>query len=388
MSKIKNWSVYPSSAVSFWVQQAEVVTERKGDDALTLLVPEVSHLSDLFTTERPDKKYPDYFSNAKLLAAYGNFFLPQSFVRTSYALAQVYDFRGWRPPEGPIKILDLGSGPGSCGLSLAYHLQELGHREIEVCGVDHSPSALQGLEFFAKRGFSPSLKAKTRLGDVTRATTWPDEKFSIIVAGFVLNEIPSTSPQVEMEWIKECVKRLSLGGLLLILEPALRITAERLTKLSDHLVSHKVLHRLAPEMDNHPCPQLALGAHWCYEARPWEAPETTAFLNRKLYRDLREVRFSFAAFSNQAPTALPANLARVTSDVQIIKGLLRFITIRDGQVESVEVPTRGLSKSEVKKLANTFGRGDIVQHPHPATAKLRLGSPADLKVYWSANPIS
>jgi hypothetical protein len=386
MSETNPWSTYPSSAEAFWAKHAEQTTERQGEDALTLLIPAVAHLSDLFTIERPDKKYPDYFSEPKLLSAYGNFFLPQSFLRTSYALAQVYDFRGWRPPEGPLKILDLGSGPGSCGLSLAHRLQARGYTNLEVYGVDHSPSALQAFESFATHGFSPSLKAKTRLGDVNRPATWPDEKFSIIVAGFVLNEIQPTTPTAEIEWIKECQKRLSRGGLLLILEPALRITAERLTKLSDQIAAQKILERLGPELDALPCPQLALGEHWCYEARPWEAPATTAYINRKLYRDLREVRFSFAAFSNTTPRPLPPGLARVTSDVQIIKGLLRFATIRAGQVEMVEVPTRGLSKSEVKKLAATFGRGDVIQHPHPAAPKLRLHDYQELKVFWTANP--
>jgi len=80
---------------------------------------------------------------------------------------------------------------------------------------------------------------------------------------------------------------------------------------------------------------------------------------------------------------LPGGLSRLISDVQIIKGLIRFITIREGRVESVEVPTRGLSKHEVKKLAATFGRGDIVRHPHPAAPKLRLANHEELTVIWS-----
>jgi len=76
-------------------------------------------------------------------------------------------------------------------------------------------------------------------------------------------------------------------------------------------------------------------------------------------------------------------LSRLISDVQIIKGLLRFITIREGRIESVEVPTRGLSKHEVKKLAAGFGRGDIVRHPHPAAPKLRLENHGELKVFWT-----
>ena len=76
-------------------------------------------------------------------------------------------------------------------------------------------------------------------------------------------------------------------------------------------------------------------------------------------------------------------MSRPRSAVQIIKGPLRLSTIREGAIESVEVPTRGLPKHEVKKLAATFGRGDIVRHPHPAAPKLRLANHEELTVFWT-----
>ena len=87
---------YPPAAEAFWIGQAELAAERVGDDALQRMTPAVAHLSDLFTTERPDHKFPDYFADPRLLAAYGIFFLPQSFTRTSFALAQICGLRGWR----------------------------------------------------------------------------------------------------------------------------------------------------------------------------------------------------------------------------------------------------------------------------------------------------
>ena len=45
---------YPAEAEAFWVGQAELVSEKLGDEALERMTPAVAHLSDLFTTERPD----------------------------------------------------------------------------------------------------------------------------------------------------------------------------------------------------------------------------------------------------------------------------------------------------------------------------------------------
>jgi hypothetical protein len=197
-----------------------------------------------------------------------------------------------------------------------------------------------------------------------------------------MNEMPQLDHDALLRWFGEMKAKLAPGGLILILEPALKNTAERLQRLSDALAAG-AMTRLAPELDALPDPQLGPGEHWSHETRAWEAPASTEFVNRHLHRDLREVRFSFAAFSDAPLPPLPVGLSRLISDVQIIKGLIRFITIRDGRIESVEVPTRGLSKHEVKKLAATFGRGDIVRHPHLAAAKLRLANHGELEVFWT-----
>lgn len=382
MSLTNSSIAYPVEAEAFWVGQAELVAEKLGDEALERMTPAVAHLSDLFTTERPGKKFPDYFADPRLLAAYGVFFLPQSFTRTSIALAQTCGLRGWKPSSQVPAILDLGSGPGSCGVAAAYRLRQAGIKKIKLHGVDKSPCALASMESFAQATLGEDVETKTRIGDASRPETWPEGPFDLIVAGFVMNEMPQLDHAALLRWFGELKARLAPGGLILILEPALRITAERLQELSDDVAAEEMT-RIAPELDALPDPQLGPGEHWSHETRAWKAPASTEFVNRHLHRDLREVRFSFAAFSDAPLAPLPLGLSRLISDVQIIKGLLRFITIREGAIESVEVPTRGLSKHEVKKLAATFGRGDIIQHPHPASPKLRLANHEELRVFWT-----
>ena len=386
MSATEAHLAYPATAEAYWIGQAEMAAERTGDEALERMTPAVAHLSDLFTTERPDRKFPDYFADPRLLAAYGVFFLPQSFTRTSFALAQVCGLRGWRPSSSTPAILDLGCGPGSCGVAAAHRLRQLGLRDARLTGVDKSPSALAAMESFGRAVLGPEADLRTRIGDASRPETWPEGRFDLIIAGFVLNEMPLLDAAALLRWFGELRSRLAPGGLILILEPALRVTAERLQRLSDAVAAGEMT-RIAPELDALPDPQLGSGEHWSHETRAWEAPASTEFVNRHLHRDLREVRFSFAAFSEAALAPLPPGLSRLISDVQIIKGLLRFITIRAGAVESVEVPTRGLSKHEVKKLAARFGRGDIVRHPHPPAPKLRLANHGELEVFWTPEGI-
>jgi SAM-dependent methyltransferase len=383
MSAADDWGVYPPAAEAHWVGRAEAATDLLGDAAFERLAHSVARLSDLFTTERPEGRFPDYFAEEELLAAYGIFFLPQSFVRTGYALAQAMELRGWKPASTQPAILDLGSGPGSCGVAAAHHLRRLGADRVELAAVDRSPGALAGLESFAADFLGSATTVRTRVGDASKAETWPDGDFDLIVAGFVLNEMAHLDAKATLAWFGTLRRRLRPGGLILLLEPALRTTAERLQRLSDQVCAQGLLPRVGPELDGLPCPQLLAGEHWNHESRPWAAPASTAYANRRLFRDLREVRFSCALFSDASLTALPAGAVRLVSDVQIIKGLLRFIVVRSGVLQTVEVPTRGLSKHDVKGLAATFGRGDVVSFPPMEGAKIRLPDRAALQVLWS-----
>lgn len=386
MSETNPLNQYPQVAEDYWLNFAQAVTGMNGEEALEKVTPSVAKLSDLFTTDRPEKKFPDYFADNDLLSAYGLFFLPQSFVRTTYVLRFLTEARQWKAPSSPLRILDLGSGPGSCGVACAHYFKQLGVPELELNAIDHSATALAAFEPFAEAVLGSKYSVKTRIGDAHRADTWPEGPFDIIIAGFVLNEMKSLGQPALIQWVESMKDRLTPDGLILILEPALKVTSQRLQKLSDEIAAHEIVSRIGPELDAHPCPQLAEGVHWSHEVRHWQIPSTTEFINRKLHRDLRDVRFTFAAFSNQNIKALDKSAIRIVSDIQIIKGLLRFIGVQNGQLQTVEVSTRGLSKHDVKVLASKFERGDIVSHAQPPAAKVRLMHSADLKIVWAAQP--
>ncbi len=383
MSEFKVWGDYPAAAEAFWLDQVERATGRIGDEALEKITPAVGRLSDLFTTERPKHKFPEYFADPELLAGYGIFFLPQSFIRTSFALAHAYELRQWRPAFGEISILDLGSGPGSCGVAAAHCLAQLTDAKITLTAVDRSPMALVAAEGFAHATLGARVSVRSRVGDAARSETWPEGSYDIIVAGFVMNEMTQLDPTNLLAWVDQLKAHLNPGGLILILEPALRVTAQRLQRLSDEVSAQGVLTRIGSDLDDDVCAQLLGAEHWNHEARAWKTPDSTDFVNRRLHRDLRDIKYAFAAFTSATVAPLPAQCARLVSDVQIIKGLLRFITVRQGLIEAVEVPTRGLSKHEVKKLAAQFGRGDVVRHDQPPAAKIRLAKSGDFEVFWS-----
>ncbi|MGA0133460.1 MAG: methyltransferase [Opitutales bacterium] len=374
---------YPVEAESYWLDHAASVVGG-GDEGIDSLAPHVARLSDLFTTARPEGGYPDYFSDPSLLSAYGVFFLPQGWTRAAVALRQCIELRGWRPPSRTLRVMDIGCGPGSCGVAAAWHLRSVGVEHVMLTGVDRSPAALAAFDAFARSVLGEGASVETRITDVSDVTAWPDESPDLIVAGFVLNELACADERRATEWIRLACTRLAPGGLLLVLEPALRFAAERLLRASDQVAAQGPFVRIAPQLDALPSPLLASGRdHWEHESAPWTAPASTELVNRRLHRDLREVRFSFAAFVNGTPALSPPDgSARIVSDIQIIKGLVRFIAVRKGVEQQVEVPTRGMSKHDIKAFAASLCRGAIVGYPGGDAGKLRLAGHEEIRLIW------
>jgi len=376
MSRPEAPDAYPPALEAEWLGQAEAATGRKGEDALEVLRADVQRLSDLFTTGRPDGSFPAYFGEPRLLAAYGLFFLPQAWARTGWALAHALDLRGWRPSRPAARILDLGAGAGGCGLRCARKLVETGSASVELVAVDRSAAALSALESVAPTA-CPGAVVTARLGEARDPGTWPEGDYDLIVAGFVLNELGLREDGEREGWMKRTAARLAPGGLLVLIEPAPRATAEPLRRLSDAR-ARKSPRRIGPEVDALPCPLLG-GEHWDHEVRAWTPPPVTEYLNRKLHRDLGAVRFAQAIFSDANLADLPAGAARIVAEPQLLKGLYRIIVSQGGRLRTVETPTRGLSKQEAKALAATFARGDIVTVPDSTEPRQRLASAGEIR---------
>ncbi|MCR5184445.1 MAG: methyltransferase domain-containing protein [Opitutales bacterium] len=361
----------------FWLEKArQALGGNAGSDEIVLekMRSRVAELSDLFTKERP-AVFKDYMSDPALLAAYGLFFFPQSFARASFAARRLLDFYGRVPADlSRVRILDIGSGASPCGFALAAALQKKFEGvPVEVCCLDRSRAALEAARELA--GTQKNLFFRSVPADLQNLPPLQfDASFDFIVLGWSLNEIVPATGKEPLERALVLLKKLSpalkADGTLLVLEPALKETAERLQRVADYFVRNPGLpyYRVAPELGQHPDPHLAAGDHemWTHDVRTWEAPPTLEFLNRKLFRDISVLKFSWSAFG-KSPAVLPAVPAgtlgyfRLVSPVELTKPALRFAVVdAAGTRLQIEWPTRGLSKSDCKKMAARFERGDVV----------------------------
>lgn len=327
-------------------------------------------LSDLFTVDRePD--FGGYAGQPDLLLAYSLFFFPQTFVRTAMVMAELFQHRRWAPcGEGPLRLLDLGAGTGAAGLSISRILStRLNALPIELTAVDQAGESLQLLEEIGRAGTAhwPGLRIRTQRGDLG-APVVAEGGYDGVVVSFALNEAVERQPGFDVfAWLSGLLRVLKPGGLLLILEPGTLESSERLEALRDRVATARVARILGPCLHARPCPLRESGTAWCHEVRKWTVPSAVEVLNRRLFRPVQFLKFSFLALSPGQPAeplAEGERLTRLVSPLADNKGLVRAHGCSAaGEVHAYEAPTRGVSRAEVRALLAEIERGDIVEWP-------------------------
>ena len=135
---------YPGELEDWWWKQTIQQWPEQGEERiLNLLRQEIVRQSDRFNKTR-DFDPSSYGARDLSILAYGNFYSPRTFAACGYALAEAFDYRGWRAPgKGPIRILDLGCGTGASSLAMLYYLRAWGIRNpIELKAWDYSGKSL------------------------------------------------------------------------------------------------------------------------------------------------------------------------------------------------------------------------------------------------------
>ncbi len=379
---------------AWWLDRARMALGYAEDDALLRgLEKDAGRLSDLFTTDRK-ADFGGYGENERMLLAYGLFYFPQTFQRIRYPLRELLFRTGWQPAGGTIRGLELGAGTGGALLgAVDYLAAAFPEAAIEAQAVDRSRGSLALLSDLTRelRDRWPRATFRTSVGDMRTEPAWPPEGFDFILASFSLGEafLEDQQDRGFHQWITAIRSRLRPGGWLLLVEPALKVTSERLERLRDQVAQENHWRIVAPCLHRESCPLLPSGEHWCHEVRSWDPPRSVVLLNRHLARSIQTLKYSFLALTAAAevPAGEPAEANsdrfRLISPVAEVKGrLIAAGCAADGRRYTYEIPTRHLSREDRKRLL-AWDRGDIVSGPFvplgDGTVRRLNGTPEDLR---------
>jgi ribosomal protein RSM22 (predicted rRNA methylase) len=230
-----------------------------------------------------------YLADPELRREYAEEIAPRTGAALAKILAEVYGADNMPPA----RALDLGAGTGAVGAALRARFGAA----IDVVAVD--------------RVAGPGIV----VADLARELPSVEGRFDLIVAAHLLGELYLGEAAAEridalarrvLVW---CRGFLDDGGLVILIEPALRETSRALIAVRDRLIVSG-LSVVAPCFWTGPCPALSRERDWCHDAA--KAPSGP------------RVDFSYLALRAEAVVAPVPLLYRVVSDPLVEKGRLKI----------------------------------------------------------------
>ncbi len=243
----------------------------------------------------------NYLSDADLLGAYLLYFWPISYLQSASLLLAL--------SASPKSVLDLGSGPGP----MAAAAFDLG--AVQVTCLDRSRPALDlAGDLLRTAGGHPRLLP----WDPLQSEALPSGTFDLILLGHVVNELwPDRPDRLERRarLLRSLGERLSPGGALLLIEPALATTSREALAVRD-LLLEQGFRVGSPCLWPGPCPALARPNETCHGELEWSPPPVLRDLIRRAgfkKRSLKQTAFLFQLGPGPVPGPGP-EIFQIVSD--------------------------------------------------------------------------
>lgn len=360
---------YPAALEAAWVRRAVRATgKRRPPDACRALLPDIAALSDRLTTERLPG-FAGYTEDHRQLLAYGLFFFPQTYVRTSFVLEEwLTRFAPAFPAGQAPRMLDAGAGAGASTLALRdAWIRRFGpDAPLKLHAIDRSEKSLKRLAGLHRETAPESrIKLGTETLELPFLRRISRPPWDLILASYSLNELCEERGDDYLEkWADLAIKCLADQGALILIEPATRPASLRLQRLRDRLAAAGEVTLLAPCPHHQPCPLLPRADKvWCHEVRTWTPPESMQWLNQRLRRDLSVVKWSFLVVQKAPPPPAGAGdrgTMRMVSPWVLAKGRRSLTGCgSDGALHVREILARNLDR-DARLDVDRLERGDII----------------------------
>ncbi len=283
-----------------------------------------------------------YMDDPRLLGAYLLFYWPVSYAQARATISEL--------PSRPRSVLDLGAGPGP----LAFAALDAG--ASQVTAADRSKRALELAQALA-----------TEAGEGLSTRDWspekplPDGRYDLITMGHVVNELFNGQVAPRVALLEKILERVTTGGSLLVLEPALRDTSRALLQVRDALVAKGYAVR-APCLFRGSCPALLKESDWCHAERQWRMPKLVEELARAAGLHKESLKMSYLALAPKGEAWAeppPGTLFRIVSEALPGKGRRRYMGC--GPEGRVGLAMQEKHENEKNRLFFKAWRGDVLR---------------------------
>jgi len=337
-------------------------------DQLKTLAGHVTRLSQLLTRDR-DRLPAAYLKDAGLRDAYRTYFLPPNAKKIEIPLSELALAPGLLGAKDALRVLDLGSGPGTALIGvLEYFARQVQRPSLHCTAVDQVQENLAAAEelFAAERtaqGVPASLRTiRSTIEDTLRIVAGP---FDLIILSNVLNELfAREGRRIEKRLVvlEEYLTRLLAdNGACIIIEPALRETARDLLLIRDGLL-RQGFTIYAPCLCHAPCPALENPKDWCHEDTPWDPPAVIEEIDALTGLRKDSLKFSYLTVRKDGRSLsglYDENAFRVVSEPLITKGKTEyFLCNARGRRLVVRLDK---DVTPVNEIYGSLQRGDVVR---------------------------
>jgi ribosomal protein RSM22 (predicted rRNA methylase) len=334
--------------------------------ALQTLADDILRLSKLLTRDRSELPAA-YLNDAALRKAYQAYFLPPNRDKIRLALTELSLHPQGVLRKERLRILDLGSGPGTAVLGMVDYFSQQDHRPF--------------LEFIAQDQVDGNLKEAARLfsdlqqgyGAATLSTIHStidkveaglNGQYDIIILSNLLNELyahDAAKLTRRTKLLAHLLKTfLATDGSCILVEPALQGTSRDLLLLREAL-REQGFTVYAPCLRQGPCPALLNPKDWCHEDIPWEAPPLIRALDKLTGLRKDALKFSYLVLRLDGLSLADVygrGACRVVSEPLVSKGKAEYYVC--GAAGRKLIIRLDKDRSPENEAYTVLRRGDIV----------------------------
>ena len=357
---------------------------------LKTIASDVIQLSNLFTKER--KILPSqYLNNKSLRGAYIIYFLPSNIYKIHLPLKELSLHPKKILSKKLLKILDLGSGPGTTILGiLDFFSKQKKRPSLEFTAIDSVAENLtiakDLFKLFAEN-INIDASLKTFKINIEKAGTIPQDTYDIIILSNILNELfyeDNKRIAKRVSFLNTIIdKFLTPDGSCIIIEPALRETTREMLEIRDSLVKNG-FKIYSPCLMNQPCPALLNPKDWCHEDIPWIPPVIIKEIDKLTGLRKDSLKFSYLVLRKDKLSltdVLEKNSYRIVSEPLISKGKIEFficgnrgrqlITRLDKDKTPSNMQFQKLQRGDIVTFRDLIDRGNRFKIDKNTTVSLR-----------------